>query len=171
MRRCFSSSIEAKPRFEVRLSADTTTSSAHLWGRGLFLRVGNVRSAKPVPVAFKSGPSGVCGGRRLADRTPPGRGCAAQCSAPERSVPERPLERSPIGPAPLSPLLLEPPWLAWPPLRPASAARLGFWEKLRFSSGTLWPPLRPAAAASSRFCEKLRFSPGTLWPPLLAICR
>ena len=32
---------------------------------------------------------------------------------------------------------LPPPWLACPPLRPASAASSGFWEKLRFSSGTL----------------------------------
>src|SRR6185312_17173814 len=68
--------------------------------------------------------------------------------------------------SPLWVSVLPPPWLACPPLRPASAASSGFCEKLRFSSGTLCPPLRPAVAASSRFCEKLRFEPGTLCPPL-----
>ena len=133
IRRCFSSSMEAKPRFDVRLSEDTTTSSAHLMGPRLFPRVGNVLSAKPVPVKIESGPGGTCAASCVADRAPPA--CGAQCSAPERSLPER---RSLMGPAPPSPPLLDvPPWLAWPPLRPASAARLGFWEKLRFSSGTL----------------------------------
>src|SRR5580700_10793802 len=68
------------------------------------------------------------------------------------------------GPLQIAPLPV--PWLACPPLRPASAASSGCCEKLRFSSGTLCPPLRPAVAASSRFCEKLRLAPGTLCPPL-----
>jgi hypothetical protein len=36
---------------------------------------------------------------------------------------------------------------------------------------TLCPPFRPASAASLGFCEKLRFSFGTLSPPFRAIAR
>ncbi|VTZ26454.1 hypothetical protein MPC1_3160004 [Methylocella tundrae] len=62
-----------------------------------------------------------------------------------------------------------PPCEAWPPLRPASDARVWLREKLRLLGLTLCPPLRPASAASPGFCEKLRFSWGTLSPPLRAI--
>jgi len=47
----------------------------------------------------------------------------------------------PLGGVSLSVLLREP-CDASPPLRPAWAARLRSWEKLRFSLGTLAPPLR-----------------------------